>query len=332
MSEIKWGVWVPNHLITYPPPHPLFRAILSNLRELDFSLIKKITLEAEKLGYDSIWICDHFSWEKLKVWFECWTTLSALSTITNKIRLGTIVLCNLYRHPSLAAMMGSTIDSISNGRLEFGIGAGWNEIECDNFGIEFPNPRKRLVMLKESVEIIKKLWTQETTTYIGKYYQIKDAYCEPKPIQKPHPPILIGGGGEKLTLKIVAKLADKSNFSGSINIVEKKINILKKYCKKINRDHGSIEKSINGLVVISDDYDEYLEEMKKRYSTVGETSSFKEWLKNAEETYICGTSENCIEKINQYVEIGITKFILKFGNVPKMDDMQLFAKDVITKI
>ena len=332
MRNIKFGVWLPNHLITYPPPHTYARAILSNLKELNFDVTKNIALKAEKLGYDSVWICDHFSWEKLRVWLECWTTLSALSSITKKIRLGTIVLCNLYRNPSLAAMMGTTLDSISNGRLEFGIGAGWNDIECYNFGIKFPRPKKRLGMLKESVEILKNLWTQECTTYLGKYYTIRDAYCEPKPVQKPHPPILIGGGGEKLTLKIVAKLADKSNFSGTLETVERKLGLLKKYCSRLGRDYESIEKTTNGYVVINQTHEEYIQDMKRRHMEMNSPGSFSEWIKGAETFYIAGTPDECFEKIIQYVDIGITSFILKFGRVPEMDDMELFANEVIRKI
>jgi len=332
MGEVKFGVWLPNHLVTYPPPHPYMRAILSNLRELDFELVKSIAIKAEELRYDSIWICDHFSWENLRVWLECWTTLSALSSVTKEIRLGTIVLCNLYRHPSLSAMMGTTLDCISNGRLEFGIGAGWNEIECENFGIEFPEPRIRLGMLKESVEIIKKLWTMERTTYLGKYYTIRDAYCEPKPVQKPHPPILIGGGGEQRTLKIVARLADESNFSGPPKAVKRKLGLLRKYCSKIGRDFESITKSTNGYVVIAPTHDEYIDEMRRRYDAMGRPGPFDEWLKGAEAFYIAGTPEECFEQVKKYVDIGVRSFILKFGKVPKTDDMELFAKEVIPRV
>jgi F420-dependent oxidoreductase-like protein len=332
IGKIKFGVWLPNNLITYPPPHPFARALLSNLKELNFELVKEIAVTAEKKEFDSIWVCDHFSWHDLRVWLESWTTLSALSSVTTKIRLGTIVLCNLYRHPSLSAMMGTTLDCISKGRLEFGIGAGWNEIECKNFGIDFPEPKIRLGMLRETVEIIKKLWTEEQTTYIGKYYKIKDAYCEPKPVQKPHPPILIGGGGEKKTLKIVARFADESNFSGPLETVKNKLDLLKNYCLKIDRDFDSIAKTTNGYVVIAPTRKEYLFEMKKRYDAMGSPGSFNNWIKNAEIFYIAGTPDECFQKIKRYVDVGVSSFILKFGLVPKTYDMELFAKEVIPRI
>ena len=201
MDHIEFGVMLPNFLNADPPPHSFYHALQYNFKVLEFEAIKNIALKAEKEGYHSLWISDHLSYKSCRERLESWTTLSALSSITEKIRLGTIVLCNLYRHPGLTAKMSSTLDSISKGRLELGIGACWNEIECSDFGISFPIPRIRLEMLRESVEIIKKLWTQERTTYNGRYFTLKDAYCEPKPVQKPHPPILIGGGGREADIK-----------------------------------------------------------------------------------------------------------------------------------
>lgn len=324
MDCVEFGVWLPSSLGA--------RELRYNLRELDFEVIRDIALKAEKLGYHSLWIPDHLSWEKNRERLESWTILSALSSITKKIRLGTIVLCNLYRHPGLVAKMASTLDFISNGRLEFGIGACWREIECNNFGIEFPKPKIRLRMLKESVEIIKKLWTQERTTFIGKYYTIKDAYCEPKPVQKPHPPILIGGGGERLTLKIVARYADRSNFGGPPEDIKRKMDGLRKYSSTLGRDYGSIVKTTNLSVVIAPTNEDYLEDMKKRYLVSGRTDPFREWLKKAELFYVTGTPEKCVEKIKRYVDLGIRLFILRFGRTPETDDMELFAKEVITKI
>lgn len=324
MERVEFGVWLASSSGA--------RRLRYKIKELDFEDIKGTTLKAEKLGYHSVWITDHLSFEGSKERLESWTVLSALSSITKKIRLGTIVLCNLYRHPGLVAQMASTLDIISKGRLEFGIGAGWNEIECNNYGITFPKPKPRLDMLEESVEIIKKLWTQEKTTYNGKYYTIKDAYCEPKPVQKPHPPIMIGGSGEKRTLKIVARHADRSNFGGSPEVVKRKMDILRKYSSTMGRDYGSIVKTTNPFIVIAPTRENYLEDMKERYVVSGSTEAFKEWLKKAELRYFAGTPEECVEKIKLYVDLGMRLFILRFGRTPEMDDMEIFAKEVIGKI
>ena len=166
---------------------------------------------AEKLGFDSIWVYDHFHnvpRPAHEAVFECWTTMAAISQRTTTIRLGQMVGCNLYREPSLLAKITSTLDVISGGRLDWGIGAGWYENECRGYGYDFPEPKVRIAMLRECVEIVRSMWTQEETNYSGKHYNLVRGNCDPKPLQKPHPPIWIGGGGEQLTLRVVARYAD----------------------------------------------------------------------------------------------------------------------------
>ena len=173
---------------------------------------------AEELGYDSIWVYDHFHnvpRPAHEAVFECWTTIAAISQLTSRIRLGQMVGCNSYRNPGLLAKITSTIDVISGGRLDWGIGAGWYENEYRGYGFEFPTPKDRIGMLRETVEIVKSMWTQPETTYNGEYYELSRANCDPKPLQDPHPPVWIGGGGEQLTLRVVARHADCSNFGGS---------------------------------------------------------------------------------------------------------------------
>jgi len=143
---------------------------------------------------------------------ESWTTLSALSTLTSKIRLGTMVSCNQHRNPALLAKSAATLDVLSNGRLEFGIGAGAQESEHLAYGFDFPKLSDRVERLGEALEVVMGLWTQEKSTYQGKHYSLKDAVCEPKPLQKPHPPITVGGSEEKYTLKVTAKYADRFDW------------------------------------------------------------------------------------------------------------------------
>ena len=167
----------------------------------------EIAVLAEALGYDSIWVYDHFHnvpRPAHEAVFECWTTMAAISQRTSRVRLGQMVGCNSYRNPALLAKITSTIDVISGGRLDWGIGAGWYENEYKGYGFEFPKPKDRIGMLNESVEIVRSMWTEAETTYDGKYYKLSRANCDPKPLQSPHPPIWIGGGGEQLTLRVVA--------------------------------------------------------------------------------------------------------------------------------
>ncbi|NBU06904.1 MAG: LLM class flavin-dependent oxidoreductase [Acidimicrobiia bacterium] len=156
-----------------------------------------IAVRAEHLGFDSIWVYDHFHnvpKPAHEAVFECWTTIAAISQRTSRIRLGQMVGCNLYREPSMLAKITSTVDVISGGRLDWGIGAGWYENECRGYGYPFPLPKERIAMLRECVEIVKSMWSEKETTYHGKYYTLDRGNCDPKPVQKPRPPIWIGGG------------------------------------------------------------------------------------------------------------------------------------------
>jgi alkanesulfonate monooxygenase SsuD/methylene tetrahydromethanopterin reductase-like flavin-dependent oxidoreductase (luciferase family) len=158
----------------------------------------------EDLGYDSIWLYDHFHnvpRPAHEAVFECWMTAAALSQATSRIRIGQMVGCNSYRHPSVLAKMTSTFDVISGGRLDWGIGAGWYENEYKGYGFDFPAPKDRIGMLRESVEIVKSMWTEPETTYKGKYYELSRAHCDPKPLQQPHPPIWIPSQGSTETVE-----------------------------------------------------------------------------------------------------------------------------------
>jgi alkanesulfonate monooxygenase SsuD/methylene tetrahydromethanopterin reductase-like flavin-dependent oxidoreductase (luciferase family) len=168
---------------------------------------------AETLGYDSIWAYDHFHnvpFPAHETMFECWTTLAAISQRTSRLRLGQMVGCAPYRSPALLAKITSNIDVMSGGRLDWGIGAGWYEHEFNGYGYEFKNAKERIGVLRETVEIVKSMWSEPDTTYEGKYFRLKGAQCDPKPVQQPHPPIWIGGG-EQPTLRVVC-VADRSNW------------------------------------------------------------------------------------------------------------------------
>ncbi len=176
---------------------------------------------------------------------EGWTLLAALAARTQRLRVGIMVTGNTYRHPAVLANMGATIDILSNGRLDFGIGAGWNEMEHDMYGIPLYAPGERIRRMGEACEVIRLLWTQPKANFTGKYYQLHDALCEPKPIQKPYPPFTIGGSGEQLTLKMVARYADIWNFvGGDIDVFHHKIAILHEHCHAIGRDPAAIRISV----------------------------------------------------------------------------------------
>jgi F420-dependent oxidoreductase-like protein len=215
--------------------------------------ILRVWEEADEVpGLEHAWLFDHFiplGPDPTGPQFEGWTMLGAMAARTQRLRLGLMVTGNIYRHPAVLAKIGATVDQISHGRLDFGIGAGWNELECNMYGIPLYKPGERIRRLSEACEVVKRLWTETVANFDGKYYQLKEARCEPKPVQKPYPPFVIGGSGEQLTLRVVARYADIWNFIGSsIDLFQHKSELLNTYCAEIGRDPSTIQRSIQFAV------------------------------------------------------------------------------------
>jgi alkanesulfonate monooxygenase SsuD/methylene tetrahydromethanopterin reductase-like flavin-dependent oxidoreductase (luciferase family) len=164
-----------------------------------------------------------------------------------------MVTCNGYRPPSLLAKMASCVDVMSRGRLILGIGAGWYEHEYQAYGYEYPETPERLRMLREALQVIKAMWTQERAQFAGSYYNLRAAINEPKPVQKPHPPIWIGGAGEKVTLKLVAQYGDACNFNADVETVRHKLNVLREHCESVGRDYDSVLKTIEFYTILGDE-------------------------------------------------------------------------------
>ncbi len=204
-------------------------------------------LEADRLGFDTAWAHDHLLNQNdiSAPEDEGWIALAALLAQTERIRGGLMVSSNTFRHPSLLAKMAATADVVSGGRLEVGIGAGWFEDEHAQYGIPLPPVGERIRRLDEACQIMKALWTEPRATVVGDYYQVREAYHEPKPVQSPHPPIVIGGSGEKLTLRVVARHANEWNMSkGTPEEFRHKCQVLDEHCQAVGRAPGEIERSI----------------------------------------------------------------------------------------
>jgi F420-dependent oxidoreductase-like protein len=216
--------------------------------------ILPIWLEADNIPViEHAWLFDHFmpigAYDPTGPCLEGWSLLAALAARTQHLRLGIMVTGNTYRHPTVLANMAATIDIISQGRLDFGIGAGWNEREHTSYGMPLYTPGERIRRMGEACEVIRLLWTEDAPNFDGKYYQLKEAYCNPKPIQKPHPPFVIGGSGEQLTLRIVARYAAIWNFAGdSIDDFNHKNAVLDSHCNTIGRDPATIARSIQIVI------------------------------------------------------------------------------------
>lgn len=205
----------------------------------------RVWQEAEAIPViEHAWLFDHFAPIQGDVGGPClegWTVLAAFAAVTERLRLGLMVTGNTYRHPAVLAKIAATVDVISNGRLDFGIGAGWNEYEHESMGIPLYRPGERIRRLEEACEVIRRLFTEPTVDFDGQYYQLKDARSEPKPVQKPYPPFVIGGGGEKLTLRVVAKYADIWNYTGgSVEEFAHKVEVLREHCAAVGRDPSEI--------------------------------------------------------------------------------------------
>ena len=318
LSQFKFGVYLPFYVFKFDASDSLSA----------FDRVRSVVLECERLGYHSVWLDDHLMFGKSPI-LECWTTLSALSAITKRIRLGTMVSCNSFRNPSLLAKMAATFDVISGGRLELGIGAGVQRSEHVAYGIPFPKLNARIRRLKEAVEIIRKMWTEEKASYCGKYYRLKEAVCEPKPLQKPHPPITIGGSGEKLTLQVTAQYADRFDWGylPSLELYKHKLDVLKSHCKAVGRDFQEIEKScwLGGQIFIAQNLKE-LDEKVSRWKP--KNDSMKDFQKHS----LIGTPDECRRKIQQYANLGVTYFMLFFGDLPSVDGVRLFAETVVKKM
>ena len=221
---------------------------------------------ADEAGFDHLWIFDHFNpigGAPLDgVIWEGWTLLAAMAEATSRVRIGNMVTGNTYRHPGVLAKIATTVDHLSAGRLEFGIGAGWAEVEHTMLGLDFPGVGERLRRLDEACTVIKKLWTEERADFDGRYYDLTGALANPKPVQRPHPPIWIGGGGEQRTLRIVATHADVWNFAGGpVETAIHKVEVLERHCADVGRDPAEIRLSVQ-LRFNGDDVDLFLREVE----------------------------------------------------------------------
>ncbi|MFL5761230.1 MAG: TIGR03560 family F420-dependent LLM class oxidoreductase [Thermomicrobiales bacterium] len=238
MAGLRWGVKT-------SPQHTTYDAIVKVWQDADSTP-----------AFEHAWLFDHFNPIQGELDGPClegWTVLAALAARTSRLRLGLMVAGNTYRHPAVHAHMAATVDVISNGRLDFGVGAGWNEYEHQSMGIPLYAPGERIRRLGEACEITKRLFTQHLTDFDGRYYQLAQARCEPKPIQKPYPPFVIGGGGEQLTLRVVAQYADIWNFAGGdVATFRHKVGVLHEHCATVGRDPKEIELSVQARI----DYDD----------------------------------------------------------------------------
>ena len=228
----------------------------------DYNATKILAQHAEATGWDGIWLADHFlpDEDELIPIHESWITLAALARDVPRVRLGTLVAGNTYRHPALLANMVATLDNLADGRVVLGLGAGWQQNEHEAYGLDYGTTGSRLDRLEEACQILKGLFAEDYFDFTGNYYQLKRAPLSPKPKQHKLP-LMIGGGGEKRTLRITAQYADEWNVWGDVDILTHKMAILDQHCEAVGRDPKEIERSAVALLFLSDDQ-KYLQRIK----------------------------------------------------------------------
>lgn len=303
---------------------------------LDYVQMGEIASQYEGLGFDTVAVFDHFHpihSAPSTPYPECWSALTYISTITKRVRLASFMTCTSYRNPGLLAKVSSAVDRLSGGRLVFGVGSGWYREEYEAYG--FPNYEGRTELFIESLKIVKSLWEDEETDFEGKYFRINKALNFPKPIQKPHPPVMVGSemGGEK-SLRLAVQAADMVNVGWNLPLSDLKAvaKRIAKLCREAGRDPGSLEVSTNLDIIVgssSEDAERRARELwgsfKGRYPSFAD---FRSKFNNS----LFGTPEHCIQMIKEISDAGFSEIYLQPFDLPWMDTMRLFFEAVLPSV
>ncbi|WP_162854203.1 LLM class F420-dependent oxidoreductase [Dictyobacter aurantiacus] len=287
-----------------------------------YETMTNVAKAADETGFDSVWLVDHFHTVPTptqEVTFECMMSLAALARDTQRVRIGQIVACNSYRNPALLAKMASTLDVLSHGRLNFGIGAGWYEHEYLAYGYEFPDAPTRLRQLREALQVILAMWEQDEAQFEGKYYHVRGAINQPKGVQKPHIPILIGGAGEKVTLKLVAQYGDACNFGGDTKTVQHKMDVLKQHCETVGRDFKTIHCTTGAFCSIADSDEEAMALVPEKARA------------GLHENSLVGSPETIRQRIANLEGLGFGEIIIDFPSATDLTPLRRFAREFIVK-
>ena len=319
-------------------PYPVFKRPMPSQAPVKFNVrvnqyrypyedLERIWLEADRLGYYSASLFDLLNTDAL----ECWTTLTALLAQTHSIRAVPMVLANPYRHPALLAKMAATLDVISGGRITLGIGAGGSGSDTRASGLSFPATRERCEMLEESVDLIRRLWSEPSVTHDGKHYAVHGASVLPKPVQQPMPPVLVGGHGQRHVLPTIGRIADIANVGNNDTVADHRRyqDIVHRAAEAASRDASSIEWTHNADCVIAPTQREFDALVARLAKQAGMTAAQyqAERLPNT----LSGTPDQVAERINEYVQAGIRYFFVVFPDPAPSETLALFAEEVMAK-
>jgi F420-dependent oxidoreductase-like protein len=294
----------------------------------DFGELRAIAQAAERLGYHSLWLYDHFynfPFPGNRSVLEPWTVMSMLAASTTSIRVGTLVHCHGYRPPALLAKMAATLDVASGGRLEFGYGAGWHQQEFAGYGYDFPPVATRIRQMEEGLAVIKRLWSDDHASYNGRFHRLDEAVCEPKPVQQPHPPITIGGGGERLLLRAVARHADIWNyFPAPLPEYEHKVQVLEQHCHDLGRDPQTLQRSLLTPTVTAE-WEKEVRDQLEMAKTVGYM-----WALSG--SVVQGTPDIVVPRYRDYIRRGVSFFIVQLPNGRDLKQIEYVARHVVREL
>lgn len=298
----------------------------------------------DRCGFDSLWVIDHqlpaAAASMAGSQFDAWTVLAAFAQATSDVTIGTLVACNGFRHPALLAKIVTTVDHISGGRAALGIGAGWFEQEHRVFGWPFPSARERLDRLDEALTVILRVWSEERPQYSGRYYSLDFAdpgraadgtpvspadapAIGPMPLQQPHPPVIVGGGGERRTLRIVARHADEWNIAGTPGLIARKAEVLAAHCADVGRDPATIARSSYAQVIIDDSRARVDALLERRAAMTGTT------VEAVREQVLAGSPQDILERLAEYAAVGVGRFMLQVGPPYRPALIEKVAGDVL---
>jgi F420-dependent oxidoreductase-like protein len=301
-----------------------------------YEAMTRVATAADRISaFDSIWLYDHLhTWPVIsrQPTFEAWTTTAALARDTKRINIGQLVTCNSYRHPALLAKMASTVDVMSHGRLYFGLGAGWYEHEYNAYGYPFMETRDRMRAFREACAIISKMWTEDEPEFKGEQYSIDKPINEPKGVRKPHPMFWIGGGGEQVTLKLVAQYGDAFNVGVAPEAMKHKLEVLRQHCENLGRDYDSITRSTNLWVLPlapGEDGEKATQRTQKAFGM-----NYDELLTDGfVNRLIVDTSAAIAARMREYVALGINYFTFYIPQVAyEPERMRRIVEEVIPQV
>jgi F420-dependent oxidoreductase-like protein len=316
---VRFGLQIPS--FTFP----------TRPRDNVYDVARELALAAESLGMDSVWLMDHLFQipvvaPETDPILDCWIGLAGLAADTSRIRLGTLVAAAGFRPPSILAKMTSTLDVISHGRLIVGIGAGWCDWEHKAYGLAFPPIGERMERLEESIRILRAMWTEERATFRGKHFAVENAVCAPKPVQRPHPPLLIGGSGAKVTLRLTAQYAQMHNLgSGGVAEAQRVLGLLRGHCQRLGTDYAAITKSRLTPILFADGPAD-AERRIRELCPAGETG------KGFRARTLIGTPAEVALQLREYVAAGVDYFIASFFDPDPGDSLRVLMREVAPRL